>query len=127
MPPPCLVKIGQKKMAAKYSGLYFMFLAPPPSEVSGSATEDALVAVTILFKLVCFEVQTSCLQWEQAVMLSWEGEEGPGSFCDYASRAVEKEFRDNKLHINSWLKADSGSTSEDIELWLDIFKSRGRS
>ena len=37
---PCpiwLIKIGQKKMAAK-CGLYFMFV-PPPSEVSGSATE----------------------------------------------------------------------------------------
>ena len=60
-------------------------------------------------------------------MLSWEGEEGPGSFCDYASRAVEREFRNNKLHINSWLKADVGSTEEDIERWLQIFTSRGRS
>ena len=60
-------------------------------------------------------------------MLSWEGEEGPGSFCDYASRAVEEEFRDNELHINSWLKADAGSTEEDIERWLQIFTSRGRS
>ena len=66
-------------------------------------------------------------QWEQAVMLSWEGEEGPGSFCDYANRAVEREFRVNKLHINSWLKADAGSTEEDIERWLQIFTSRGRS
>ena len=41
-PPPCLVKIGQTKMAAKCGGLYLMFLAPPPpllSEVSGSATD----------------------------------------------------------------------------------------
>ena len=60
-------------------------------------------------------------------MLSWEGEEGPGSFCDYASRAVEREFRVNKLHINSWLKADAESTEEDIERWLQIFTSRGRS
>ena len=35
-PPPRLVKIGQKKMAAEHGGLYFMFLAPP--EVSRSAT-----------------------------------------------------------------------------------------
>ena len=39
-PPPWPVKIGQKKMATMRSGLYFMFLGPPPlSEVSGSATE----------------------------------------------------------------------------------------
>ena len=30
MPPPWLVKIGQKKMAAMHRSLYFMFLAPPP-------------------------------------------------------------------------------------------------
>ena len=29
MPPPCLVKLGQKKMAAECGGLYFMFLGPP--------------------------------------------------------------------------------------------------
>ena len=38
-PPPRLVKIGQKKMAAEHGILCVMFLAPPPSEVSGSATE----------------------------------------------------------------------------------------
>ena len=29
-PPHRPVKIGQKKLAAEHSGLYFMFLAPPP-------------------------------------------------------------------------------------------------
>ena len=38
MPPPWPVKIGQKKMAAMRGGLYFMFLGPPLSKVSGSAT-----------------------------------------------------------------------------------------
>ena len=37
-PPPWIVKIGQKKMATECSGLYFMFVAPVLSEVSGSAT-----------------------------------------------------------------------------------------
>ena len=60
-------------------------------------------------------------------MLSWEGEEGPGSFCDYASRAVEREFRQHDLTINSWLKADAESNGEDIDRWLDTFKNRGRS
>ena len=60
-------------------------------------------------------------------MLSWEGEEGPGSFCDYASRAVEDKFREKKLIISSWLKADAGSTDEDIDRWLQTFRSRGRS
>ena len=60
-------------------------------------------------------------------MLSWEGEEGPGSFCDYASRAVEEEFRKRDLTINSWLKADAQSNDEDIDRWLATFKNRGRS
>ena len=29
MPPPRLVKIGQKKMATECGGLYFMFRVPP--------------------------------------------------------------------------------------------------
>ena len=40
---PLLVKLSQKKMAAKCGGLYFMFLGPPLSEVSGSATEAKCV------------------------------------------------------------------------------------
>ncbi len=69
----------------------------------------------------------SPLQWNQAVMLSWRGEAGPGSFCDYASRAVEEQFRDHELQINAFLKADVTSTHEDIEKWIDIIRSRGRS
>ncbi len=60
-------------------------------------------------------------------MLSWEGEEGPGSFCDYASRAVEKEFREHNVYVSTWLKADASSTHDDIARWLRIFKTRGRS
>ncbi len=60
-------------------------------------------------------------------MLSWEGEEGPGSFCDYATRAVEREFREHDLQVSSWLKADAQSTEKDIAKWLQIIKSRGRS
>ena len=36
-PPPRPVKIGHKKMAADGGRLYFMFLARPLSQVSGSA------------------------------------------------------------------------------------------
>ena len=66
-------------------------------------------------------------QWHQAVMLSWEGDEGPGSFCEYASRAVEEEFRQHDVEISTWLKADFFSSDEDIQRWLKIFRERGRS
>ena len=45
--PPGLVKKVMKKMAAEHGGLYFMFLNPPPSEVSGTTTDDEVNIFTV--------------------------------------------------------------------------------
>ena len=61
MPPPSrLVKIGQKKMAAERSGLYFMFLAPPPPSLKFL---DPLLSLASYTLPACSQMLSHALIW----------------------------------------------------------------
>ena len=88
MPPLWPVKNSHKKMAAMRVGLYFMFLATPLSEVSGSATVSnafiyllstkindlhfGFISCLIWQKYLAIEVSQICVLANYVFGLEWE-------------------------------------------------------
>lgn len=129
----CLVLFSATKAAgllASYWNLPMFTHGSTDPLLTDKKTFNTLVRMAPNFSKMGAAVAEVCkaFEWQKTVLVSsLPANAATDIFCDYASRSVEKVFRESNLTLTDWVKFANFPSDEEIDELLLRVRSRGRS
>ncbi|KAL4227619.1 Nitrogen permease reactivator protein [Mactra antiquata] len=126
--PPCSASTTPTGLLASYWNLPMFSQASSDPSLADKSVYTTLVRLGPPFNKMgkAFVELFRLYNWTQVVVISKRKHDNRNVFCDYSSRSVEAELKNNNMEIVEFIYIEAGISDNGIDTVLDKARYRGR-